>query len=229
MPDWNAENSFLKKNAFLGIPKAASTTVGQYLGKYSDGVPNDIALHNDIKSMPEFKDYFIYTFCRNPYKKIISCYEYLFTHPDVREFQKEKMTRDHFTFERFVNIITQEINPAYQREPCWSIYWEPQTNFILNKAGKLQVDYIGKVETLIEDINYICNEIGLNLTSTGPCCHRLPLDGKRPKCKIKDIGIFAGSKSSWLYSDYKSYYTDGIKNKIDKYYGRDIEFFKTTF
>ena len=77
MPDWNDENSSLKKNAYLHIPKAASTTVGLYMKKYSPGVSNDMALNGDVKNMSEFRDYFIYTFCRNPYKKIISCYEYL--------------------------------------------------------------------------------------------------------------------------------------------------------
>ena len=229
MPDWNNENSSLKKNAYLHIPKAASTTVGLYMKKYSHGVSNDMALNGDVKNMSEFRDYFIYTFCRNPYKKIISCYEYLLTHKEIPEWNKENMNREYFTFDRFVSIITQEINPIYQRKPCWNVYWEPQTSFIFNNAGKLHVDYIGRVENLVEDINYICNEIGLNLTSTGPCCHKLQSDGHRPKWKIKSIGAAEGSQSTWLHSDYKSYYTDDIKKKIDKYYEKDIDFFKTTF
>ena len=229
MPDWNDENSSLKKNAFLGIPKAGSTTIRRYMKKYSDHIPTDTALHSDLKNMFEFKDYFIYTFCRNPYKRVISCYEYLFTHEEIPEFKKEEMTREHFTFERFVNIITQEINPVYQRKPCWNLYWEPQTSFIFNKDGIQQVDYVGKVENIVDDINYISNEIGLNLTPTGPCCHKLQSDGHRPKWKIKSIGVAEGSQSTWLHSDYKSYYTDDIKKKIDKYYEKDIDFFKTTF
>ena len=236
MPDWNEENSSLKKNIFLTIPKTASRTVGQYMEKYSEILHHDhwktqydISIQSDLKNMPEFKDYFIYTFGRNPYKKIISCYECLYAEPlEVKEWGKEEITREHFTFERFVNIITQEINPAYQRKPCWNIHWEPQTSFILNKDDKLQVDYVGNVETIIDDIDYICNEIGLNLTRTGPCCHKLSPDGKRPKWKVRSIGTSVG-KTSWLHSDYKSYYTDDIKKKVAKYYERDIEFFKTTF
>ena len=59
MPVWNEENSSLKKNAFVGIPKAGSTTIGRYMKKYSDHIPTDTALHSDLKNMFEFKDYFI--------------------------------------------------------------------------------------------------------------------------------------------------------------------------
>ena len=67
MPDWNDENSSLKKNIFLTIPKAASRTVGQYMEKYSEILHHDhwktqydISIQSDLKNMPEIKDYFIW-------------------------------------------------------------------------------------------------------------------------------------------------------------------------
>ena len=56
MPVWNEENSSLKKNAFVGIPKAGSTTIRRYMEKYSDGISNDTnhLVESSIKLASDF-------------------------------------------------------------------------------------------------------------------------------------------------------------------------------
>tara|TARA_R110000824_G_scaffold379539_1_gene571567 strand:- start:50 stop:961 length:912 start_codon:yes stop_codon:yes gene_type:complete len=122
-------------------------------------------------------------------------------------------TKEDFSFERFVNIITEEV---------WDIMWEPQTSYIFDDNDKLIVDYMGKTETLQQDLDNIVEEINKRNTT----------NSIKEKIKVSHENF---TISPPLYSmsvdhhHYRSYYTDEIRKKVEKYYEKDIAYLKILF
>ena len=113
-------------------------------------------------------------------------------------------TKENFSFERFVNIITEEL---------WDIMWEPQTNYIFDDNDKLIVDYVGRTETLQKDLDYIINHIE-----------------EKNALKINPIPLQQINKTQKSRPRLLDYYRDeNIKKKVAKYYERDIDYLKVVF
>ena len=100
---------------------------------------------NRIMNMDENKwnNYFIFTFIRNPYDRLISGYSYC--------------NKFNISFNNFINNI-----PKFN---CW-IYWHsfmPQIRHIVNEKGENKINYIGKYENLYEDFNEVLNKLGFKI------------------------------------------------------------------
>ena len=91
--------------------------------------------------------------------------------------------------------------------------WEPQTSFVFDNNDKIIVDYVGRTETLQEDVDNIIKEINKRN-------HFLFIE---EEIKIPHI-------NKTTRPHYKSYYNDEVtKNKVAKYYEKDIEYLKVKF
>ena len=228
-------------NSYIVIPKNGSSTIGRYMRPHSTIVDSNVALlHRDrgLKSIAEYADDFIYTFSRNPYKRVVSCYEYIlastpYAEPDLKVVVDELNIRDgfsnkeEFSFDRFVNIIIQQICPKGQSHPVWSLYWEPQTSYFLDSKNNLTVDYLGKLQTLEKDINEIARLIG-----AGELIEPVVKKGFAPKPSFIELIKFKPphvNSSTWRHQDYKKYFNDDTRKKVEKYYEKDLEFLKVKF
>ena len=92
---------------------------------------------NKIMNMDHEKwnNYFIFTFVRNPYDRLISGYSYC--------------NKFNISFDNFMNNM--------MRFNCW-IYWHsfmPQIRHITNEKGESNINFIGKYENLYEDFNNV--------------------------------------------------------------------------
>ena len=92
---------------------------------------------NRIMNMDQEKwnNYFIFTFVRNPYDRLISGYSYC--------------NKFNISFDNFINNMI--------RFNCW-IYWHsfmPQIRHITNEKGENNINFIGKYENLYEDFNNV--------------------------------------------------------------------------
>lgn len=92
---------------------------------------------NRIMNMDQEKwnNYFIFTFVRNPYDRLISGYSYC--------------NKFNISFDNFINNM--------MRFNCW-IYWHsfmPQIRHITNEKGENNMNFIGKYENLYEDFNSV--------------------------------------------------------------------------
>ena len=193
-----------RENIFIHIPRTGGTTVHKVLDKYAARIPDHILGVEAKKKWPRF---FRYTIMRNPYTRMVSCYECQFPRePNHYHLPQEP---DSLTFDRYVEIITDgwHDNQDSNGSPNFQ-HWRPQTDWIFDDDGRLIVDYIGHTETLEKDVNEISRLFGAETITTPPIIN----------------------KSDWRYSDnYRQYFNDDTRKKVEKYYEKDIDFLKVKF
>lgn len=144
---------------FIHVPKAAGTSIsnalyGRPLGHYSA---------MEIKStFPGlFDDSFKFSFVRNPWARVLSAYRFakqgrtesmgihLPEQYDIPEFR---------TFESFL----MDWLPSQSLSSCDPVF-RPQIGFVLDHAGDVMVDYIGRVESLDSGIQEVECQLGRHL------------------------------------------------------------------
>tara|TARA_Y100000310_G_scaffold161550_1_gene161420 strand:+ start:1304 stop:1960 length:657 start_codon:yes stop_codon:yes gene_type:complete len=197
--NWGGYNNVNIRNAFIHIPKTGGFSVNSVMTFHSLLPPHCLAKH--LKYKVGYNDFFLFSFMRNPYSRIVSLYEFLLKSPKGTAPELDSYIREEndFCFEHFVQLVTEEV---------WNILWEPQTSFILDDDDNVIVNYIGRTETLKNDIVSVAKKIGI-------------------KNIIEEIPHH--NKTIWSRPDYQSYYDNCTRKKIEKYYERDIEFLKEKF
>lgn len=122
---------------------------------------------------------------RNPYARAVSLYFYL----NVREGQKTPSFR-----EFCVRLMTEGVSPI----GLYNVQGLSQCNPQVRWIERVNLDYLGRVETLNEDVNHILERI------------RLPISGV-PK------------KNTTKHKDYREYYCDESKRIVEEFYREDFE------
>jgi hypothetical protein len=145
------------KFIFLHIPKTAGLSIIKILDKYN---PDEIYYysHPRIRKYNKVKNknlnYFVFTFVRNPFSRILSAFNYLknggVNIQDRRIRNRYKL--DEIDFKTFVknNIKNDSINTDH---------FKPQLHYLDYDVKK--INFIGKFENLHEDFNTICDKIGI--------------------------------------------------------------------
>ena len=114
--------------------------------------------HSDImaakKTMPKelFDSYFKFAFVRNPWKRLVSEFEFIKRRPTHGRYKKVMK----MTFTDYIKYQAKRFDAH-------------QINMLADKNGKIQMDFIGKFENLQEDWNFICNKLGIE---NKELCHR---------------------------------------------------------
>ena len=98
---------------------------------------------NNIINMNEEKwnSYFIFTFIRNPYDRIVSGWNYV--------------NKYNIPFENYLDIYYKSKSYNF-----WHVFMS-QTRHIIDVNGKINIHYIGKIENLENDLKIILNKIGI--------------------------------------------------------------------
>jgi len=99
---------------------------------------------NKIMNMNQNKwnTYFIFTFIRNPYDRIVSGWNYV--------------NKYNISFENYIDLNRKDNDYNY-----WHVFM-PQTRHIIGSNGKINVHFIGKLENIEEHLTIILNHIGYN-------------------------------------------------------------------
>jgi hypothetical protein len=183
----------------IHIPKTAGVSIRKSL---FDKDP-DKHMHwypDHPKYKKKWNKYFTFTFVRNPWDRIVSCYEFCFkrkNHPIYKEISKQ-----YDNFQEFLLEIDKEKLIETQR-------FQPQMNWVKSRrTGKFfGIDYIGKFETLKESYKEICNHLNIDPLER-------PLD-------------FLNVTESRNLRSYEDYYKNNSKliNIVKDMYKEDIEYF----
>jgi len=140
-------------------------------------------------SREQYKSYYKFSIVRNPWSRAFSWYNNVMNDPVHR---KNLQVPDNQSFHDFLNI---HAGKGYLR---------PQTYWLKNFEGEIDLDYVGKFENLAGDFRKICESLGAGEIQLP---HKLKSDNP----------------------DYRDYYDEDLINLIAGIYSEEIELFGYTF
>lgn len=137
---------------FIHINKTAGTSIGNAIGlpvKHHQTAREVIASIGRDKWDTAYK----FTLVRNPWDKVVSHYEYR------RKRNKTGVATRNISFSEWVKkTYGPEKDPFYYNNPK---AFQPQVEWLKNDEGHIDIDFIGKFETINEDFDKIKAAIGL--------------------------------------------------------------------
>jgi len=189
------------KLIFVHIPKNAGTTITENLDMNSD-IGHHFWYYYNRKYPKKWVDYTTFCVSRNPWDRVVSCYEYArmensYWH-SVNGKSKEGKHPDYdllknMSFEDCVKILKNNPNALKHQG------WKSQHSYVLH-GNSIMVDKVLSLENLNEGL--------LELVPN-----------------LNNIGHVNKSKDK----DYKSYYNDDTKDIVASIYEKDIKLFNYSF
>ena len=199
-----------QKFIFVHIPKTGGSSIelticpntsiaGNHTGKLNNTTFD--GKHWTYKQInlqtPNINTYFKFTIVRNPYDRIVSLFEWLQTYTQSAPGVYGPIPSD---FDTFISLCleSEKIGPANIKS---------QYEYITNDQNEIELDYIGRFETLDESFKTICNRVGVQATTL----------------------IHVNNNNKNKRAHYTKYYTTKTKNMISQLYAQDIDFFGYKF
>jgi hypothetical protein len=173
---WVVRRSFISnrwKYCYFRIPKCANSTIARSLFKYEQGSLYDLSADPRGRVAKQSSDrllsaralsadalcskYFLFTFARNPYERLLSAYLDKIARLDNTGFDSIRKlirscagTKKDVTFADFAQYL--EKSGLYQ-DP----HWIPQTAML--PVAVSRIHYVGRIEHLDADLEYVINQI----------------------------------------------------------------------
>jgi len=204
--------SHSKQFVFVHVPKTGGLSVAAALRgvceplRLLEGENYWVDVHGTARhyikrlGKPTWDRYFTFSFVRNPFDRLVSAFTYMAAggnNPHDKALSERYLAPFQGDFGAFV----REFIAADGHKRLFHFY--PQTDFLCNSKGRLQVDEVRKFEDLQAGFDDICGRIGLP---------RYPLGHVNP----------TQSRSS---RDYASYYDEEMRAIVEDKYRRDLKQF----
>ena len=139
----------------------------------------------------EFDSTYKFAFVRNPWDRVVSMHRYL--------------TRSEMAFEDFVKKVLPN------KTSTLSYFTKPQTFYTKDPLKRLKLDYIGKFENLLEDIEVVKKNIGM------------------PSAKLSHLNKSKGAPLEPGTNPYRKLYTPETREIVRELYLEDIREFGYSF
>jgi hypothetical protein len=182
-----------KKFIWFRVAKVGSRTIFNHLKE--SGVHLDVE-HGRLLRYPlkPFDDYFKFSFVRNPWDRLVSCWQNKVIDSNLFRFDESELGKMRH-FENFVAYAAQLNVDTCNR------HLRSQSSLIdLNN-----IDYLGRMETYADDVNYIFSRLGLNNRAIVP---RNVTADRKP---------------------YQEYYSGELAEKVSRIYRQDVQIFGYRF
>ena len=190
------------KKTYFGVPETGPNAA-EFIA--TNSAPDFLEYPYGHKSIKEYrklsgqKNYFSFTFVRNPYDRLVSAFFYLDNGGSNRfdsNFKAEYLD----VYKGDFNAFVMGFSHRFERH----LHFKSQHKWIANFWGKIKVDYVGNFESLDEDMRPVLDKIGLE------------------KLSLEHV-----NKSEHLA--YRSYYSDEARLKVSKIYRKDLKLFNYEF
>ena len=148
-------------------------------------------------------NYFVFSFVRNPWGKVVSMYKWMRLHKKERtghpiipqlNYYIDKYNISEFSFYNFVTKLI-DTKLLWKHLNCDNMLFE---------NGQNKLSFIGRVENFYEDFNIICDKIGI------------------PQQQLPH-------KNATKHKHYTEYYDDETRQIVAEKYAKDIEYFGYEF
>lgn len=181
-----------KKAIFIHIPKCAGVAVSKAIfGGYAGGHAT-IEKYRKVFGPACFNHYFSFTIVRNPWDRLVSAYFFL-KNGGTNQKDQDFFIQELSPYDSFEAFVTHWVN----EDNIWKWHhFKPQYNYILDPKNRVQLDFIGYLENLESDFEYIKSKIGV----------------------LADLA--AQNKSRHRF--YQDYYTEKTKRIVEDVYSKDI-------
>jgi hypothetical protein len=143
---------------FIHVPKTGGVSICGYFGALTSGHAPLSSFNPDLMQY-----YFKFAFVRDPYTRVVSCYEYL---------KNGGMNcKDKLDFERYCEpygCFGQFIVKGLSYASTHQQHFIPQTYYTGSGGSTPQLDFIGKFENINNDFNKLLTIIGMGKTNFLP-------------------------------------------------------------
>jgi len=186
----------------ISIPKTGSTSIRYALDKFSDqeSVSNghdtfyDHSTYSRLKERLDYiDDYFVFAFVRNPWDRLVSQWNYI---------NRFAQSGDNLNYKKHcakmlesIDSFSQFLKSKHTIKQC--LNWVQYQNCI-------GVNYVGKMETMQEHFNVVCDKIGI------------------PRQQLPH-------KNATKHKHYTEYYDNETREIVAQKYAKDIEYFGYEF
>ena len=193
-------NSFTKKKCiFIHIPKTAGISVVKaFFGDVTLEGHRSVLFYQKVFGK-QYSDFFTFTIVRNPWERLYSAYKFL--EKGGVNIHDQNAFRMHLSkYKNFEDFVINGLNDRLIFEITHLI---PQSEFICNNKGTILVDYVGRFESLQEDIAVLSKKINSEIV----------MDHHNQNTK----------------KSYTEIYTEEMILKVKKIYWKDINTFEYNF
>ncbi|MDX1406522.1 MAG: sulfotransferase family 2 domain-containing protein [Saprospiraceae bacterium] len=203
-----------RKFLFVHIPKTAGTSIKKALGLTPEASHGKYFHFRERLGPRAYRKYYKIAFVRNPWDRFLSFYLYArmdenFYHstrnPDKALYGKNR----HYDLLKHASLndcAHYLIEGRFKPLSGTFYFMAPQCEWIMDEQDTLQIDFLGKYESLEADVSQVCDHLGM------PDAHLEVINNSRRE-----------------RADFRQYYDAETRALIAKYYERDIELLKYTF
>ena len=187
------------ESLFIHIPKSAGRSLCR--GLYDvKSVEHASADWYQVLDPDKFQRYFKFTFVRNPWDRAVSAYAYLRQGGSPASAEDARWSQFINHYQSFDEFVCDWMTPdTITRNALFT----PQVEFLKNIYGQIEMDFVGRFETLIADFDNIA-------------------------ARFKSAGTLPHLNSS-RNQPYQSLYTDQSREIVANLYKADIDAFGYTF
>jgi hypothetical protein len=142
---------------FIHIPKCAGVSINKSLFGNLGGGHLTLKDYRFIFGKKKFDGYFKFTIVRNPWDRVVSAFHFL-KKGGMNYADKEWADNNLSNYKDFDTFIKKWLN----KENIFKYHhFRPQYHYICLKKNKIGVDFVGYIENINSDFEYISNKINI--------------------------------------------------------------------
>lgn len=220
---------------FVHVPKAAGTSVSELFSKfsaYSDlevgGTELGEALQNAYKRRfrltkhstaqeiravvgdETWKGYYSFAFVRDPYARAQSTFHFM------KRWHGNKDMKQLAFMEEFKDFRSFVMSEIFEKQTAHRLLW-PQTRWLMDAEGRRMVDFIGRLESLDEDIHTVLSTAP-GLVAVGAAPEEAPTKNKSTSTDRALYELLAGDDEAErrIYEAYRGDFEEFGYPRFDK-------------
>ncbi|MEM9561959.1 MAG: sulfotransferase family 2 domain-containing protein [Actinomycetota bacterium] len=195
---------------FVHIPKNGGTSIGRSLFGDYQGNHMPIRSYQMIYSKADFEAYYKFAFVRNPFDRLLSGFRFAKNgadrvgDPRLQTGQTRELQDALAPYAEFEHFVSDWVTPANVR---LFEHFRAQHRFVCSPGGAVQLDHVGRFETLADDFAVVAERLGV----------------------ATDLMHDRRTKGPEHSSSYRDHYTPATRRIAESVFREDLERFDYTF